>query len=79
MTLQIAMDARPGGPAAKHQPSPEGLGINPEDDLSAVGAALNLGPPPFVIPSSRPVPACRGGICSSAGPFLEMFFHRSVA
>jgi hypothetical protein len=36
------MDARPGGPAAKHQPSPEGLGINPEDDVSAVGAALNL-------------------------------------
>jgi hypothetical protein len=23
----------------------EGLGINPGDDLSAVGAALNLGPP----------------------------------
>jgi hypothetical protein len=38
------MDARPGGPAAKRQPSPEGLGINSEDDLSAVGAALNLGP-----------------------------------
>jgi hypothetical protein len=38
------MDARPGGPAAKREPSPEGLRINPEDDLSAVGAALNLGP-----------------------------------
>jgi hypothetical protein len=38
------MDARPGGPAAKREPSPEGLGINPEDDLSAVGAALTLGP-----------------------------------
>ena len=38
------MNARPGGPAAKRQPSPEGLGINPEDDLSAVGAALNQGP-----------------------------------
>jgi hypothetical protein len=38
------MDARPGGPAAKREPSPEGLGVNPEDDLSAVGAALNLGP-----------------------------------
>jgi hypothetical protein len=35
---------RPRGPAARRQPSPEGLGINPEDDLSAVGAALNLGP-----------------------------------
>jgi hypothetical protein len=34
---------RPGGPTAKRQPSPEGLGINPESDLSAVGAALNLG------------------------------------
>jgi hypothetical protein len=33
------MDARPGGPAAKREPSPEGLGINPENDLSAVGAA----------------------------------------
>jgi hypothetical protein len=44
------MDVRPGGPAAKREPSPEGLGSNPEDDLpapacreSAVGAALNLG------------------------------------
>jgi hypothetical protein len=26
--LKIATDARPGGPAAKLQPSPEGLGIN---------------------------------------------------
>ena len=32
---------RPGGPTAKLQPSPEGLGPNSEDDLSAVGAALN--------------------------------------
>jgi hypothetical protein len=24
--------------------SGQGLGLNPEDDLSAVGAALNLGP-----------------------------------
>ena len=38
------MDARPGGPIAKREPSPEGLGINPEDDLSAVGAAPNLDP-----------------------------------
>jgi len=38
------MDARPGGPAAKREPSPEGLGINSEDDLSAVGAALKPGP-----------------------------------
>jgi hypothetical protein len=35
------MDARPGGPSAKRQPSPEGLGINP-DGLSAVGAALTF-------------------------------------
>jgi hypothetical protein len=41
---EIAMDARPGGPTAKLQPSPEGLGINPEENLSAVGAALNLAP-----------------------------------
>jgi hypothetical protein len=32
-------ETRPGGPHAKLQPSPEGLGINPEHDLSAVGAA----------------------------------------
>jgi hypothetical protein len=38
------MDARPRGPAAKREPSPEGLGLNPEGDLSAVGAALTLGP-----------------------------------
>jgi hypothetical protein len=35
------MDARPGGPADKRQTSPEGLGIDPQDDPSAVGAALN--------------------------------------
>jgi hypothetical protein len=34
------MDARPGGPTAKRQPSPEGLGINPQENASAVGAAL---------------------------------------
>jgi hypothetical protein len=38
------MDARPGGPAAKREPSPEGLGLNSEDDSSAVGAALTLVP-----------------------------------
>src|ERR1700677_440202 len=38
------MDARLGGPAAKREPSPEGLRINAEDDPSAVGAAQNLGP-----------------------------------
>jgi hypothetical protein len=26
MTRKVAMDARPGGPTAKRQPSPEGLG-----------------------------------------------------
>jgi hypothetical protein len=39
------IDARPGGPVVKSQPSPEGLGDQFEDDLSAVGAALNLGSP----------------------------------
>jgi len=45
MTPAVAMDERPGGPTAKRQPSPEGLGINPEDDPSAGGAALNLEQP----------------------------------
>ena len=40
--MQI-LDARPRGPTTKREPSPEGLGIDPEDDLSAVGAALNPG------------------------------------
>jgi hypothetical protein len=31
------MDARPGGPTAKREPSPEGLGLNPEDDLPGPG------------------------------------------
>ena len=35
----------PEGQPTKREPSPEGLGINPEDDTSAVGAALNPGPP----------------------------------
>ena len=43
MTQKIAMEVRPGGPAAKREPSPEGLGLNSEYDVSAVGAALNLG------------------------------------
>jgi hypothetical protein len=49
--MTLATNARPGGPTAKCEPSPEGLGINPDDDLpaparsgSAVGAALNLHP-----------------------------------
>jgi hypothetical protein len=43
MTLQISRSMRgPEGLSSKLQPSPEGLGINPQDDLSAVGAALNL-------------------------------------
>ncbi len=50
-TAKIAMDARPGGPTAKREPSPEGLGLNPQDDLSAVGAPLNLGRSPCVIRS----------------------------
>jgi hypothetical protein len=33
----------PEGRSSKREPSPEGLGINPEDDLSALGAALDLG------------------------------------
>jgi hypothetical protein len=52
------MDARPGGPSAKREPSPEGLGLNPKDDLSAVGAALNPAPArPCVIRSKAEGPA----------------------
>ncbi|MGB8537926.1 MAG: hypothetical protein WCD57_16010 [Acidobacteriaceae bacterium] len=43
MRAQVAIDARPGGPAVQLQPSPEGLGYQTQADLSAVGAALNLG------------------------------------
>src|SRR5580704_15473254 len=38
------MDPRPGGPTAERELSPEGLGINTEGDLSAMGAAPNLNP-----------------------------------
>ena len=38
------MDARPGGPVAKTSAQPGRAGEIPKDDLSAVGAALNLGP-----------------------------------
>jgi len=44
VVTEKSMDTRPGGPTVKREPSPEGLGPNPEDDLSAVGAAPNLGP-----------------------------------
>jgi hypothetical protein len=37
--MRAYLFSRPGGPFAKRQPSPEGLGINPEDVSSAVGAA----------------------------------------
>ncbi len=55
-----------GGPAAKRQPSPEGLG-NPDADPSAVGAALNravsLGAYPDFLPrSTGHVGASAGGI-----------------
>src|ERR1700733_4209387 len=39
----------PEGRSSKREPSPGGLGINPEDDLSAVGAALNRGPAPTCV------------------------------
>jgi hypothetical protein len=43
ITLQKSRRMRgPEGRQAKLQPSPEGLGIDREDALSAVGAALNL-------------------------------------
>ena len=35
------IDARPGGPAAKRQSSPERAGINPEDDLPATACRAN--------------------------------------
>src|ERR1700691_3270396 len=40
------MDARPGGPVVKTSAQPARAGDQSEDDLSAVGAALNLGPLP---------------------------------
>jgi hypothetical protein len=64
MTCKIAMDARPGGPAAKREPSPEGLGISSEDDLSAVGAALNLALPRQGIPTQP----FRAGLTFSGRP-----------
>ena len=56
------MDARSGGPAAKREPSPEGLGLNSEYDLSAVGAALNLAARTYVIRSAA------GGSAVSSAP-----------
>jgi hypothetical protein len=44
MTPQVAMTARPGGPAVQKKPSPEGLGNPSQADLSAVDAALNPDP-----------------------------------
>src|ERR1700733_10416737 len=45
VTAKIATDARPGGPVAKHQPSPGGLGDGSPRLWSAGGAVLNLGLP----------------------------------
>ena len=42
MTLQNRHGCEAQRADPKRQPSPEGLGLNSEDDLSAVGAALNL-------------------------------------
>ena|ERR1700733_14654895 len=50
----------PGGPVAKHQPSPGGLGINPQDHLSAGGAApRNVGSaaPPALPNLGNPSPS----------------------
>jgi hypothetical protein len=41
--------SRPGGPAAKREPSPEGLGYGGRMLLSAVGAALS----PYLAPTQQ--------------------------
>jgi hypothetical protein len=76
------MDARPGGPATKREPSPEGLGLNPEDDPpapacrgSAVGAALNLRT--LANLSLERKPTCPGvpwRDLQFSGPFVETLF-----
>jgi hypothetical protein len=67
------MDARPGGPTPKRQPSPEGLGLNQEDDLSAVGAALNLG---LLAPR---VFRSEASDLQFIGPFVENVFRPSAS
>jgi hypothetical protein len=53
MTLRSPWMRGPEGRQPKREPSPERLGLNPEHDLSAGGAALNLGPLVSVTDLSR--------------------------
>src|SRR5580658_4064898 len=72
MTQQESPPMRgPGGPATKRQPSAEGLGVNPEENPSAGGAALNR---PLSPSSSR---AKRISISSTFGRlrFLDSLFR----
>jgi hypothetical protein len=74
MTMKIATDARPGGPPAKREPSPVGLGSFVEDDLSAGGAALNLGSSHFCHPERTPDFLPR---CSQKRPQMRLSFEES--
>jgi hypothetical protein len=66
------MGARPGGPAARREPSSEELGLNSEGDLSAVGAAPYLGPlPPLSLGAKR-----SRGTCSSVSVVPTLFCIR---
>jgi hypothetical protein len=76
MTPAIAMDARPGGPTTKRQPSPEGLGTR--SCLRQVGKDMNevreaiitaITPNgsatlPFVIPSEAEGSAVQSFVCN---------------
>jgi len=75
MTQKIAMEVRPGGPAAKREPSPEGLGLNSEYDVSAVGAALNLGPlAPVSLGANSGVPTR----CANQRPRMRLSLRKAA-
>jgi hypothetical protein len=65
---QIATDARPGGPTAKREPSPEGLGLSPQNDPARRRCATKPGSAPICVFRSAADLSrrSRGGICCAS-------------
>ena len=75
MTPAIAMDARPGGPTGKRQPSPEGLG-NQSPRGSERRRRGTLRPKPAAVLCRKTFP---GRACRTADPSASLGMTKGIA